>query len=83
MAPGISRSGGPVAAATEFKQTPTEIQVAGLLFQFFPEVRRSLVAVRQRRRGTGMEVIPVTGERKHSEDYHHKLCDWSGRLLPK
>lgn len=77
MAPGVSRSGGPVAAAAEFKQAPSEIQVAGLLFQFLPEVRRSLVAVRQRRRGAGMEVVPVTGERKHSEDYHHELSGCS------
>lgn len=66
-APGVGWSGGSVAAATEFKQTPTEIQVAGLLFQFLPEVRRSLLTVRQRRRGTGVEVIPVAGGRKHSK----------------
>lgn len=68
QAPAAGGAGGPVAAATEFEQTPSEIQVAGLLFQFFPEVRCSLVAVGQRRGGTGVEVIPVTGKREHSED---------------
>lgn len=65
--PAPGRPGGPVAAATEFKQTPTEIQVAGFLFQLLPEIRGSLLAVGQRRRGAGVEVIPVTAGRKHSE----------------
>lgn len=64
-APGAACSRGSVSAAAQFKQTPAEVQVAGFLFQFLPEVRRPLLAVRQRRRGTGVEVVPVAGGRKH------------------
>lgn len=74
-APGSGRA---VSAATQFKQTPTEIQVAGFLFQFLPEVRRPLLAVGQRRRGTGMEVIPVTGERRQKR-LAPQASDQSGR----
>lgn len=51
-APGVGGSRCSVTAATQFKQTPAEIQVAGLRFQFLPQVRGPLLAVGQRRRGT-------------------------------
>lgn len=76
QAPG--RSGRGVSAATQFKQTPTEVQVARFLFQFLPEVRRPLLAVGQRRRGTGVEVVPVTGERRQ-RGLAPQANDWSGR----
>lgn len=36
------------------------------------------MAVRQRRRGTGVEVIPVTGKRKHSK--HELNIKWEAAL---
>lgn len=69
-APGAACSRGSVPTAAQFKQTPAEVQVAGFLFQFLPEVRRPLLAVRQCRRGAGVEVVPVAGGRKHEREFN-------------
>lgn len=64
QAPAVGGSRGSVAAAAQFKQTPAEVEAAGLLLQFLPEVRRPLGALHQRRPGAGVEIVPVSGGRQ-------------------
>lgn len=53
-----------VSFTAQFKQTAFKLQVSGLLLEFLPQLRGSLLAVCQCCGGTRVEVVPISAREK-------------------